>query len=177
MPWTGVLAVGALLFVQGAFVAACLYAYTRIRSQQDTQGQQRETWSAQLNLAVTTADTAKRMAETIEVEHFRRLRSLYEVQAGELAEAKARITSLEKELKVCQMKLASEERINRRDDMRQRKKEAAEAPASAGEPTGSGDPGVDALLRERGIPLAPQSPAAPAALPSTFGRTAKAKGG
>lgn len=177
MPWTGVFAVGALLFVQGAFVAACLYAYTRIRSQQDSQGQQRETWTAQLNLAVTTADSARRTAETIEVDHFKKLRALFEVQGGELADAKARILSLERELKVCQMKLASEERINRRDETRRAKREAEEAQVPTGEPTGAGASGVDALLREHGIPLAPQQPAAPAARPSTFGKIAKPIGG
>ena len=132
---------------------------------------------AQLSLAVTNADSAKRMAETIEVDHFRKLRALYEVQGGELAEAKARITSLEKELKVCQMKLASEERINRRDESRRQKREADEAGETAGEPTGAGASGVDALLREHGIPLAPQPTAAPAAAPSHFGRAAKNRGG
>lgn len=177
MPWTGVFAVFSLLFVQGAFVAACLYAYTRIRSQQDTQGQQREAWTAQLSLAVTNADSAKRMVETMEVEHFRRLRSLYEVQAGELAEAKARITSLEKELKVCQMKLASEERINRRDESRRLKREADDESAKepAGIPTGAGAQGVDELLHAQGIPLFAQPPAAPVAMPGDFGRVAKGR--
>ncbi len=176
MHWTAVLAVVCIFGVQGAFVAASLYAYNRIRAQQDSQGQQREAWTAKLELAVTNADSAKRTAETIEVEHFRKLRALYEVQGAELAAAGARITSLERELKVCQMKLASEERINRRDESRRQKREAEGAPQPAGEPTEAGASGVDALLKAHGIPLAPMQPAAPAA-PSTFGMTAKMRGG
>ena len=173
MPWTALFAVMALLGLQLAIAAVSLYAYNRIRSQQDSQGQQREAWSAQLSLAVTNADSAKRLAETIEVEHFKRLRSLYEVQAGELAEAKARIVSLEQALKVCQMKLASEERIRNRDEQRKRKASEPED-----EPGGEADPGqldLDDLLKQRGVPLAPQQPAAPAApgRPPGFGQVAR----
>lgn len=172
MPWTAILAIFALLFVQAGFVAACLYAYTRIRSQQDSQGLQRETWTAQLNLAVTNADSAKRMAETIEVDHFRRLRSLFEVQSGELSEAKARITSLEKELKVCQMKLASEERINRRDEARRRKEEPDPGQEETGVPAAPGG-NLDSLLRKFGTPLNGEQSPAPAAASSTFGKVAR----
>jgi hypothetical protein len=175
MHWTAILGLVAFFGLQGAFVAASLYAYNRIRSQQDTQGQQREAWSAQLSLAVTNADSAKRMAETIEVEHFRRLRSLFEVQAGELSEAKARIVSLEKELKVCQMKLASEERISRREEARKRKaEETEEVPEDAEVPTAPGGD-VDSLLRKLGTRLGPQQPAAPAAptKPPGFGPVAR----
>lgn len=173
MPWTALFAVMALLGLQLAIAAVSLYAYNRIRSQQDSAGQQREAWSAQLTLAMTNADSARRTAETIEVEHFKRLRALYEIQGGELAEAKARISSLEQALKVCQTKLASEERINRRDEQRKRKAEEAEK-----EPEGEAEPGqidLDDLLRQRGVPLAPQHPAAPAApgRPAGFGQMAR----
>lgn len=176
MPWTAILGLVAFFGVQLAFVGASLYAYNRMRSQQDTQGQQREAWTAKLELAVTTADTAKRLAESIEVDHFKKLRALYEVQGAELAEAKARILSLERELKVCQMKLASEERINRRDESRRQKEEAAHAAKEpAGVPTAAGAAGVDDLLHGHGIPLFPQTNGAPAQVPSTFGKTAKGR--
>lgn len=178
MPWTAVFAVMALLAVELAIAAGCLYAYNRIRSQQDSAGHQREAWQAELRLAVSTADTAKRLAEGIEVEHFKKLRALYEVQAAELSEAKARIVSLERELKVCQMKLASEERINRRDEKRRQKDEASDPePETAGVPVAPGGD-VDSLLRQFGHPLngAPP-PAAPAARPAGFGRPAKPRGG
>lgn len=177
MPWTAVFAVMALLGLQLAISAGCLYAYNRIRSQQDSAGQQREAWQAELRLAVSTADTAKRLAETIELEHFKKLRALYELQAAELAEARARITSLEKELKVCQMKLASEERINRRDEKRRAKDDAPEPePETAGVPAAPGGD-LDSLLRQFGTPLNGASPAAPAAPPRTFGQSARPRGG
>lgn len=175
MPWTAVFAVLALLGLQLVIAGVSLYAYNRIRSQQDSAGQQRETWSAQLTLAMTNADSAKRLAETIEVEHFKKLRALYEVQAAELAEAKGKIAHLEQALKVCQTKLASEERINRRDEARKRK--AAEPAEEEEGETEPGHVGLDALLRQQGIPLAPQQPAAPAATgrPAGFGQAAKVK--
>jgi hypothetical protein len=178
MPWTAVFAVVSLLGVQLAIVAGCLYAYNRIRSQQDSTGHQREAWQAELRLAVSTADTAKRLAETIEVEHFKKLRALYEVQAAELSEARARIVSLEKELKVCQMKLASEERINRRNEKRQAKEDPPEPgeEETAGVPAAPGGD-LDSLLRQFGQPLNGAPPAAPAAKPSTFGKTARHLGG
>lgn len=175
MPWAAIFAVVALLGFQLAVVAASLYAYNRIRSQQDSQGQQREAWSAKLELAVTNADSAKRMVEQVEVDHFKKLRGLYDVQAAELAEAKARITSLERELKVCQMKLASEERINRRDEKRRQKEEAGDVLPEAGGPAGAGTPDVDGLLHQFGHRLNGDS-LVPAARPSTFGKMPKPKG-
>lgn len=181
MPWTGILAVFSLLALQLAITGVSLYAYNRIRSQQDSQGQQREAWSAELKLAVTNADSARRTAEQIETEHFKKLRALFEVQSGELASANARILALERELKVCQTKLASEERINRRDEKRRRDLEESAAPPAAKEtaglPTGAGAPGVDELLHANGIPLFAPQPAAPAAPANTFGKVAKARGG
>lgn len=130
MNWTAFAAISALLFVQAAFAAACLYAYNRIRSQQDSAGQERMSWGIEVKAAVTQADTARKMAEAIETQHFRSLRALVEGYAAELSDARARIVSLEKELKVCQMKLASEDRISRREEARQAKRNGAEVPAA-----------------------------------------------
>lgn len=168
MPWTAIFAVVALLVVEVAVAAACLYAYTRIRSQQDSTGQERIAWGVKLEAAVTQADSARRLVETIEVEHYKRLRALVESQAAELSDARARIISLERELKVCQTKLASEERIARRDEQRRAERQTPEVPAAAGKP---GD--VDSLVREGlAIPLGQQQPA-PAAPRSTFGRVVR----
>lgn len=177
MPWTGIIAIFSLLAVQGAFVAACLYAYNRIRSQQDSQGQERIQWGFKVEAAVSQADSAMKKAEAIETAHFGKLRALFEAQSVELADARARITSLEKELKVCQMKLASEERINRRDEKRRAKDDAPDPePETAGVPIAPGGD-LDSLLRQFGTPLNGAQPAAPAARPSTFGKSAKPLGG
>lgn len=175
MPWTAILAIFSLVALQLAFVGASLYAYSRIRSQQDSQGQQREAWSAELKLAVTNADSARRTAEQIETEHFKKLRALFEVQAGELSSANARILALERELKVCQTKLASEERINRRDEARKRKREEAEDPSTDAEVPIAPAGDVDSLLRSLGTKLSGQPTAAPAAStrPPGFGQVAR----
>lgn len=172
MHWTAILGLVAFFGLQAAFVGATLYAYNRIRSQQDSQGQERVQWSVQVNAAMSQADSAMKKAESIETAHFGRLRALFEAQSVELADARARITSLEKELKVCQMKLASEERISRRDEKRRAKEEAQED-----EPEGAVVPGapagdVDSLLRSLGTKLNGQPPAAPAAptRPPGFGQ-------
>lgn len=173
MPWTAVLAILALLSVQVAFVGACLYAYSRIRTQQDQAGQQYGTWGARLELAVSTADTARKAVEQIELEHFRKLRARFEEQESELARMRVA-------LKICETKLASEERMGRRDDARRRKEEEAEVPpappANAGVPAAPGGD-VDSLLRQFGVPLNGAPPAAPAAPAGGFGRVAKSRGG
>lgn len=176
MPWTAILAVFSLLAVQGAFVAACLYAYNRIRSLQDSQGQEKTQWGLQVQGAVAQADSALKKASEIETAHFGKLRALFEAQAVEVSDARARITSLEKELKVCQMKLASEERINRRDEKRRQREEEEEPAQPAGVPAAPGGD-LDSLLRQFGTPMTAVQPAAPAAPAAGFGQTAKPRGG
>lgn len=167
MNWTAFAAISTLLFVQAGFVGACLYAYNRIRSQQDSAGQEKLNWGVKIEAAFTQADTARKVAESMEVTHFKALRNLVEGYAAELSDARARIVSVEKELKVCQMKLASEERISRRDEARAAKRNGVEVPA-APEPAD-----VDSPASLPGaIPLRVHQaePAATAPARSNFGR-------
>lgn len=172
MHWTAILGLVAFFGLQMAFVGATLYAYNRIRAQQDSQGQEKLQWSVQVNAAVSQADSAMKKAESIETAHFGKLRALFEAQAVELSDARARITSLEKELKVCQMKLASEERINRREEKRRSKEEPPDEEAHGAEVPGAPAGDVDSLLRSLGTKLNGQPPAAPAAptRPPGFGQ-------
>lgn len=168
MPWTAVFAVVSMLAVQLGIAAACLYAYTRLRHHQDSTGQDRIAWGVKVEAAVNQADSARKLVENIEVEHYKRLRSLVEALNAELVDARARIVALERELKVCQTKLASEERISRRDAQRREKMATPEMPA---EPDASD---VDTLVRNGvAIPLAPQAPAPAGRRESTFGRIAR----
>lgn len=167
MNWTAFLAIAALLCVQMGFVGACLYAYTRIRSQQDTSGQERMNWGIEVRAAVTQADSAMKRADAIETQHFRSLRALVEGYSAELSDARARIVSLEKELKVCQMKLASEDRISRREEARRANRNGTDVP------TAPDAAGVDSLADLPGvIPLRVQHPDPAGAAPvrSNFGR-------
>lgn len=176
MPWTALFAVMALLGLQLAIAAASLYAYNRIRGKEDAAGQEKLTWGIRIEAANSAADSAKRLVETMEVEHFKRLRALFEAQAAELAESRARITSLEKELKVCQMKLASEERIERRIT----KGKAAKAEPDEEEEDhvkGNGQPKqleLQELIRAHGVPLTHQPAGGPAEpSPKNFGKIAR----
>lgn len=169
MPWAALFGIAALILVQIAVAGACLYAYTRLRHAQDTAGQEKISWGVKVEAAVTQADTARRLVESIEVEHYKRLRSLVESLNAELTDARARIVSLERELKVCQTKLASEERIARRDEQRRAERTNQVVPA------GLGEPDADSLVHLPGvIPLGPTAAPAAATAPakSNFGRPA-----
>lgn len=177
MPWTAFFAVAALLVTQLVIAGLSLYAYNRIRSKEDTAGLQMGNWAAKLELAVTTADSAKRQAEDIEVEHFRKLRALFNEMEVELGTLRGKVKSLETELALCHKKLATSERYERRD-----KAKAARA-ASLGDDEGdiaeelvSGLPAKPTMedLRKAGLAV-PMSPIqAPAQQPaSTFGKVAR----
>lgn len=165
MPWNAIFAVVALLFVQAAFAAACLYAYTRIRTSQDNAGQAVAGWAAKVELAVTTADSAKRQVETIEVEKYNRLRTRTDELESELRKCQLA-------LKVCETKISSEERMQRRAASKASKVEEQEGE----EADGAGAPTAASLARLGAIPLTAQH-AAPAAArapaPSNFGRVAR----
>jgi len=165
MPWTAVLALVAMLFVQAAFVGACLYAYTRIRTHQDQTGQSAAGWAAKIELAVTNADSAKRQVESIEVEKYNRLRTRTDELESELKKCQLA-------LKVCETKLSSEERMQRRAATRAAKEEEVDDGEQAGQPGG-----LDAatLAKLGAIPLSaqPAAPAARAPASSNFGKVAR----
>lgn len=177
MPWTAIFAVVALLGLQLAIAAASLYAYNRIRGKEDIAGQQREAWSAKLELAVSNADSARRQVETIEVSHYKALSALFQQQSLELSEVRSKLKQMEMELATCRAKLASEERMTRRA--------VAKGKASAADEDDDGKvdpplpPGLPATptmadLKKLGIavPMSPvsQVPAQPA---PSFGKVAR----
>jgi len=172
MPWTAVLAIVALLAAQLAITGVSLYAYNRIRSKEDTAGLRMDNWTARLELAVATADTAKAEVKTIEVTHYKVLRSMFEEQILIIGELKGKVKALEVELALCNKKLASEARIGRRD----RAKEAAEAATlEDDQPTTTGPGGIppEVLAQLGGIPLQAQSAAPAAPRPSNFGKVVR----
>ncbi len=159
MPWFAFLAIAAMLAVQMGFVGACLYAYTRIRTTGDARGHEIAGWAAKVELAVTNADSAKRMVETIEVDKYNRLRTRTDELESELKKCQIN-------LKICETKISSEERMERRRE---------KAAGKAGEddevlPAAPGGVDVDDLIRQHGIPMSHQP--APAVRPpqSNFGR-------
>lgn len=89
-----ILAVVSLVMVQMAIAAACLYAYTRIRTQGDAAGKDLQGWSARLEIAATNADLARKTAETIEVEHFKKLRAQLEGESLALGKCRAEVAEL-----------------------------------------------------------------------------------
>jgi len=177
MPWTALFAVIALLGLQLVIAGASLYAYNRIRGKEDSAGQQREAWSAELKLAVSNADSARRMAETIEVSHYKALRALFDAQSLDFADMRARFKQMEMELATCRAKLSSEERMTRRAVAK--KLASEEAAGQADDDDDTLPPGLPANptmadLKKLGIavPMSPTS--APAQQPaSTFGKVAR----
>lgn len=177
MPWTAFFAVAALLVTQLVIAGLSLYAYNRIRSKEDSAGLQMGNWAAKLELAVTTADSAKRQAEDIEVEHFRKLRALFNEQEVEIGRLNGKVKALEVELQSCTKKLATAARYDRRDSAK-----AAKA-AQEGDDDDQGEGPIPGLpknptmedLRKAGLPVLPmspmQAPAQPA--PSSFGKVAR----
>ena len=141
----------ALLLVQLGFIGAVVYLYFRIRTTSDMGIAERTNWAARIELAVTNADSAKRQAETIETEHYRKLRALYENATADLARCQA-------DVKALSVKVLSEERQERR--VRSREK-----PAPVDEEEENPEVTSDILeqLKKAGIavPLQPQTPAPP----------------
>lgn len=166
VPWTALFAVGALLSAQLVIAGLSLYAYNRIRSKEDTAGQEKLSWGIRIEAANTKADTAQQIAHAMEVQHFKALRAMFEAQSLELSDAKARIASLEKELKVCQMKLASEERIERRITKARAPKPEEEEP----EKSESDQVNLDELIRNHGVPLNNQPASGAGGVPAHFGK-------
>jgi hypothetical protein len=177
MPWTAIFAVVALLGLQLAIAAASLYAYNRIRGKEDIAGQQREAWSAKLELAVSNADSARRQVETIEVSHYKALSALFQQQSLELSEMRSKLKQMEMELATCRAKLASEERMTRRAVAKSKAAAAPdgeEDPADPTLPTGlPANPTIEDL-RKLGLAV-PMSPVnqAPAQQPASFGKVAR----
>jgi hypothetical protein len=177
MPWTAFFAVAALLVTQLVIAGLSLYAYNRIRGKEDTQGLKMDNWAARLELAVTTADSAKRQAEDIEVEHFRKLRALFNEQEIEIGRLNGKVKALEAELTICTKKLATAARYDRRDKEKADKEAAQEAGEDQVDPQlPTGLPANPTMedLRKLGLAV-PMSPTnAPAQQPaSTFGKVAR----
>jgi len=164
MPWTAILAVVAMLFVQAAFAAACLYAYTRIRTQQDQTGRDASTWAARIELAVTNADSAKRQVESIEVEKYNRLRTRIDELESELVKYKTA-------LRICETKLASEERMGRKAAAKAAKADDDDDEEVA-QPGGL-DAATLARLGAMKLTAPPAAPAAQTTAPNNFGRTVR----
>lgn len=176
-PWSLFLAIVAFFGVQMALVGAAFYVYSRMRTQQDIQGQAQQNWSAKLELAVKTADTALSRADTIEIQHYRSLRVLFDEQAALIGALNGKVKALEAELALCNRKLASEERMSRRAVAKAAKASQEEDDDDLGEgliPKLPKNPTMEDL-RKAGLPVLPmspkQAPAQPA--PSSFGKVAR----
>jgi len=172
MPWTALFAVVALLGLQLAIAGISLYAYNRIRSKEDTSGMKMDNWAARLELAITTADSAKRQAEDIEVEHFRKLRALFNEQEIEIGRLAGKVKALEVELTLCNKKLATAARYDRRDNAKAAKEE--EDPTDSLPPGLPSNPTMEDLINAGlAVPMSPTTaPAKPPRDPS-FGKVAR----
>ena len=174
MPWTAFFAVAALLVTQLVIAGLSLYAYNRIRGKEDTQGLKMDNWAARLELAVTTADSAKRQAEDIEVEHFRKLRALFNEQEIEIGRLGGKVKSLETELSLCNKKLATAARYDRRDAAKEKAGEAGGEPDPVVPQSLPANPTMADLIKAGlAVPMSPVSapPQQPAA--NTFGKVAR----
>lgn len=156
-----------LAFAQLVVLILNVFLYSRQKSAVDVEKRDRGAFGNSVAQALQLATSADRRVETIELDHYRKLSTMFAAQATELEEAKARIRSLEETVSSLSNKLASRDRADRSAAKRAEKESEPEMPAEPG----SAD--VDELVRlGHAIPLAPQLPA-PAARPNSFGKSAR----
>lgn len=142
--------------------------YSRQKNGADNEKRERAEFRPKVEQAYTWAQDAKRGVETVELDHYKKLLALFQAQAAELAEAKAKIAQLEESLASLSNKLASRERADRsaakRAAQETQEPEAEELPAK-------GKVTLDDLIRNgAAIPLTPE---APPPSQTTFGKVVR----
>lgn len=159
-----------LAFAQLVVLVLSGLIYGRQRSALDLEKRDRSVFGPIVSQAAADAAAAKRVAEEVETEHYRRLAALFAAQASEHEACKAKLRALEESVASLSNKLASREKI----EQRAAKRAEAAAAAPAQDEAGAAAPGaedMDTLLRTHGIPMG-QPPPAPAGYqrPPAFGR-------
>jgi len=162
----------SLILVQLGFVAATVAMYLRMRAHADVERTNQTSWGMEVKAAVGTANTAAQKVDMIELEHYKNLRSLFESQALQLANCRAEIERLQTKVETLEVKVASLNRMDRRDRAQVAREEARNTP----EPKpAEGDGEAWDALKQSGviIPLNHSGQQPKSAPRPTFGQAAK----
>lgn len=76
----------SLVILAAAFAFASFVTWTKTRTAADASGREVLGWAAKIELNTQTADAAKRLVETLEIEHYKRLVSRLEEMNSTLSE-------------------------------------------------------------------------------------------
>lgn len=146
------LAIIGLLTVQLCIAGGCAFLYARFRSKADAERTLLAPWGIKVEAAIGTANDAKRAVETIELEHYKSLRSLFESQALQIANLKAENTALLQRIESLEVKVQTLQRMDRKERNKEAKL-AADPWKPVAEERGEDGKIPDDLLHREGIPL------------------------
>lgn len=143
----------ALILLQLAFVGGSIALFVLQKSQADMQKHESLSWGIEVKAAVSTADSAKRAVEMIEVTHFNKLRALYEAQGLDLVECRKEIASLRSEVMQLRTKNASAARSEQREAKRNSE---GTAPGNSSEEGVEAVPGLSEAIKNGSAYALPQ---------------------
>lgn len=103
----------ALLLVQVALSGASWFIYSRMRSTADAERAARPEWGIKVEAALGTARDAKQAVDTIELAHYKSLRSMFEDQVLQIGQLKGDIVTLKKEIEQLTTKVQTLQRMDR----------------------------------------------------------------
>jgi len=160
----------ALAFGQLTVFILSALIYGRQKSALDLEKRDRGIFGIDVKAAVQAASEAKRTVDMVEVDHYRKLATLFTCLTTEHEGCKAKIAALEESVSSLSNKLASRDRADKA--VAKRTTAQSEKENEGLVPTVAGASDLDSILRAHGVPMAPVT-ASPEARPASFGKLAR----
>lgn len=147
-----------LAFAQLVVLILSALIYGRQKNALDVEKRDRGAFGGAVERALGLATDAKQEVERINVDHYKKLATMFAECCAETEALKAKVRAQEESIASLSNKLASRERADKSAEKKAAKEAAVEDP-QPGLPTAPGAAGVDDLVRQGlAIPLGPQQP-------------------